>query len=304
MNSPDANTLSSVIRLQRPDDVGEWRIAARAYLLAGISPESITWKVGQDSADMFECSLDVPADAQCLVPGNRVNLRVPADFMDLASLVVCHCSPDRFGLLYRILWRRLNGEPNLLTQLADPDIRKIHAYGKQVSRERHKMHAFVRFSQTRDKLPEHFIAWFEPEHHTLRLSIGFFVRRFANMHWSIITPIESAHWDGESLKYGEGGKNKRGASDVSMEALWGVYFSNIFNPSRLKLDAMRSEMPVKYWKNLPEASLIEGLAATANLRSEGMIDQKPSEPPRYADRATAPSASAKNDHESCLDLDE
>ena len=37
--------------------------------------------------------------------------------------------------------------------------------------------------------------------------------------------------------------------------------SSIFNPARLKLAMMQKEMPQRYWTNLPEAALIDPLAA-------------------------------------------
>ena len=38
---------------------------------------------------------------------------------------------------------------------------------------------------------------------------------------------------------------------------------------------MKKEMPVKYWKNLPEAALIGGLVAGATERSGRMVDAAP-----------------------------
>jgi DNA polymerase len=62
------------------------------------------------------------------------------------------------------------------------------------------MHAFVRFRE----LPtvdgsERFVAFFEPDHHIVRRTASFFVNRFTNMQWSILTPELSIHWDGATL---------------------------------------------------------------------------------------------------------
>ena len=45
--------------------------------------------------------------------------------------------------------------------------------------------------------------------------------------------------------------------DDDAEALWLTYYRSIFNPARLKVKAMQTEMPKKYWRNLPEAALIK-----------------------------------------------
>jgi len=53
--------------------------------------------------------------------------------------------------------------------------------------------------------------------------------------------------------------------------LWRTYYRSIFNPARLKVQAMQSEMPKKYWKNLPEAEIIHELIASSENRVRTMI---------------------------------
>lgn len=279
------------IQLEHPADFDGWRRAARLHLKAATRPENLTWAVCDESAntqpaDLFASDAIVP-EPSCTQVSTLP--RVPRQFMDLAERVVCHRNRDRFALLYKVLWRRTHGEePQLLSQPHDPDLHRLEQLGKVISRERHKTHAFVRFRQTPGLQPEHFHAWFEPEHHSLRLSAPFFVRRFANMCWSIVTPEESAHWNGEQLQFGTGGSRSSGPDTDVMETLWCTYFANIFNPTRLMTDAMQAEMPIKYWKNLPEAPLIAELTRQAGNRSTAMIDTAGTTAPRYAKRATAP----------------
>ena len=45
---------------------------------------------------------------------------------------------------------------------------------------------------------------------------------------------------------------------------------------------MQAEMPKKYWRNLPEASLIPELIAKAGERSEAMVQAQASEPRKGA----------------------
>jgi DNA polymerase len=54
--------------------------------------------------------------------------------------------------------------------------------------------------------------------------------------------------------------------------LWRGYYRSIFNPARVKVRAMQSEMPKKYWKNLPEARLIQGLIADSGRRVHEMLE--------------------------------
>ncbi|HZH47053.1 MAG TPA: UdgX family uracil-DNA binding protein, partial [Roseococcus sp.] len=62
-------------------------------------------------------------------------------------------------------------------------------------------------------------------------------------------------------------------AEDAREDLWRAYYASIFNPARLKPDAMRAEMPVKYWKNLPEARDIARLIAEAPAREAAMIER-------------------------------
>src|SRR5690606_18106220 len=64
----------------------------------------------------------------------------------------------------------------------------------------------------------------------------------------------------------------------ALEDLWRVYYANIFNPARLKVDAMVKEMPVRYWKNMPEAALIPALVQEAGARMQAMVEAAPTVP--------------------------
>ena len=52
---------------------------------------------------------------------------------------------------------------------------------KAVRRDKHKMHAFVRFREVGRERNAHYVAWFEPEHHIVEAAAPFFARRFADM---------------------------------------------------------------------------------------------------------------------------
>ncbi|MEO8836248.1 MAG: UdgX family uracil-DNA binding protein, partial [Caldimonas sp.] len=153
-----------------------------------------------------------------------------------------------------------------------------------------KMKAFVRFRTVADPAggaPLH-VAWFEPEHHIVEATAPFFARRFTAMRWAILTPERSVEWDGARLVLGPGVRREQAPPADAGERLWLTYYESIFNPARLKLKAMQKEMPQRYWKNLPEARLIEPLAAAAGERSLTMIAKEPTEPNRKSARAPRP----------------
>lgn len=124
------------------------------------------------------------------------------------------------------------------------------------------------------------VAWFEPGHHIVRATAPFFVRRFAQMHWAILTPEACVRWNGRRLEFGPGARRDEAPPADAAERLWLTYYASIFNPARLKLKMMQKEMPRRYWKNLPEAVLIQPLTAASAERSGRMVEREPTEPAR------------------------
>jgi probable DNA metabolism protein len=206
--------------------------------------------------------------------------------MALCQDVILHSDPNRFGLLYRILWRLVH-EPGLRHDPLDADRVKAGQMAQAVRRDMHKMKAFVRFRTVLDdsfksdpEIGTLHVAWFEPEHHIVEAVAPFFARRFAQMRWAILTPECSVEWNGGQLRFGPGGTAADAPPPDAGEQLWLTYYQHIFNPARLKLQMMQKEMPRKYWKNLPEAELIYPLAAGARQRSARMVEQAATVPAR------------------------
>jgi probable DNA metabolism protein len=265
------------VRLASEIDFAGWRNAARALALNCIAPDRIVWTVGEAVADL----LGMRGGNLPPVPAGST-LNVPRDFIERAETVICHSNPQRFGFLYRLLWR-LQGDRNLLAIASDADVRRFEAMEKSVRRDMHKMHAFVRFRQVGEEPDARYVAWFEPDHFILERNAAFFVRRFTGMRWTILTPHASASWDGERLLIGPGASQRDAPAEDAAEELWLTYFRNIFNPARLKVKAMQAEMPKKYWRNLPEAELIPALIAGAENSAREMIEKMPTAPaPHHA----------------------
>ena len=272
------------VSLASPNDFAEWRAAARALLQAGVPPEAVAWSDPTRSAGLFADDAPLPA-------ADRPAGAVPPAFLELAEAVVCHSDPERFGLLYRLLFR-LREDRGLLEVADDADVLRLNRMASAVRRDSHKMTAFVRFRAVAEPgQGERFLAWFEPDHFVLERTAPFFVRRFAGMDWAIVTPYRSALWDRHDLSFGPGGRKADLPAEDALEDTWRTYFASIFNPARLKVGAMKSEMPVKYWRNLPEAELIPSLIRGAKDAEEAMIARQASTPParhlRQAERVEA-----------------
>ena len=257
------------VELDRPDDFEAWRDAARRLVRCGVPPDRVAWIEPGGAADLFADGEAALPEPSATAPQARASKR----FVQLAKNAALHSDPARFDLLYRLLWR-LQSNPRVLEDKADDDVRKLAELDKAVRRDSHKMHAFVRFREVTEPggaNEPRYVAWFEPDHHIVRANAGFFKRRFANMNWSILTPRGSLHWDGETMLEGPPAQKSDAPDGDPTEELWRRYYASIFNPARLKVGAMLSEMPKKYWKNLPEAELIPELIAGAQTREANMV---------------------------------
>ncbi len=280
MSVVEAKTTQAyfTVRMPAPDDFDFWREQARQFVQCGVEPHRISWSEPDSVGDLFGQAADVDLSEQAQQTGTikfdkivRANKR----FVALAKNAILHSDAERFALLYRLLWR-LQSNSRLMEDKTDDDVRKLEELDKNVRRDSHKMHAFVRFRVVEDPDTDaidkqHYVAWFEPEHHIVRANAGFFMRRFANMRWSILTPRGCLHWDGETMREGPPAQRSDAPQGDPVEDLWRKYYASIFNPARLKVGAMLSEMPKKYWKNLPEAELIPGLIAGAQKREAKMV---------------------------------
>jgi probable DNA metabolism protein len=254
-----------------PSSFTEWRSTARGMLEHEIHPRDAIWQRALEEDFLFSTSK----------PKSKTTrpLKVPAAFMEIAETASCHRSGDQWPLLYSILWRLTHGERHLLNIASDPELHRVQSMVKHIRRDCHKMHAFVRFRKV-GEAPltdrEKFVAWFEPDHKIVRLNASFFRKRFTNMDWSIFTPDECMHWEGETIHYTPGVHKSQAPDSDALEDLWKSYYKSIFNVARVKVKAMQSEMPKKYWKNLPEAEIIESLLSSSSQKVGEMLTRAPS----------------------------
>ena len=267
------------------NNLEHWREQTRQLLMRGIAPQNIAWQ----HTTQHELLFSENADNFTSQPIKIAQPKIPREFIQLIEEVACYRDNKRWALLYSLAWRLVFENKHLLECKLDPEVNQALSMRKAVNRDKHKMKAFVRFKQVApgeleppsstgadtNTRTQCFVAWFEPSHLIVAATSAFFVKRFHNMPWSILTPDTCAHWNLETLQFSPGIPRPKTQQD-ELEELWKTYYANIFNPARLKLKAMQSEMPKKYWRNLPEAPLIAELTRNAGGTSQAMLN-KPSE---------------------------
>jgi len=255
------------ITLTNGADLDGFRRAVRWLIAEELAPQHVVWSIGE-APGLFgnDGCRDAPP------------VSLPRSVARLIELGVCHSDPERYALLYQLVWRVLNGERDLLEIASDPLVHRIDTMARAVRRDLHKMYAFVRFRRMRGEDLERFAAWHEPEHFILEASAPFFIDRFRSVDWTILTPIASMRWNRYELTFGPAGRREDAPSGDHFEGGWRGNDESVFNPARVNPVAMRADMPKKYWRNLPESATLPGLIQTASQRVETMIEQEATMP--------------------------
>ena len=249
------------------NDFAAWRATARTLLAAGVAPEQAQWDDGLQRTvfDMGHANAATPEAGQ---------FRISSALYELLETAACHRDARRWSVMYRLLWRVTHGEPRLVDDAADDDVRDVTRMARAVRLDSHKMTAFVRFREVCGAGGEDstWIAWYQPVHCIVARTAPFFVRRFAATTWTIVTPDGVAHWNRSALQLLPFDESIPRPANDAKESLWLSYYESIFNPARLNLRAMQKEMPQKYWANLPEAARIPALVAAASQRVGHMVE--------------------------------
>ena len=253
------------------EDFESWRAVARGLLQRGVSPEQVIWVDGQQGTLFATEPPELPT------PGSAApTLRVPKSFLERAEIACDHADGDRFALLYRLLWKLSHGAPLVLDDPLDPDTARLRKMQREVREEEHRMHAFVRFRQTKapDGSPQ-LVAWYAPAHPVLTRVAPFFARRYPALHWTLMTPTATAQWDGESLTFGPGARSESAPRQDQIDSLFLAYYEHVFNPARSNVPVMKRHLTSRIRAQLPEGIESKRLALEAPQRVAKM-NTKPS----------------------------
>ena len=260
------------IRLDGTTDWAGFRLALRHLISKGIGPSDVRWQTGdiEHQGGLFDDAAEALLHPRELPTLPAMNL--PKGAVDMAADAFLHADPARFAAIHACLARVTADRRHWQDTLA-PERVALDPFVKQVQREKHKMKAFVRFHPVPDTDGEdRYLAWFEPDHYIVNAVAPFFAKRFAGMRWAIFTPKGCVEWDGAALRHAPGCAQPPFALDTTDSRDWLAYYESTFNPARANPDQLRREMPVRYWKNLPEARSIPRLLSEAQTRTATMTE--------------------------------
>lgn len=166
-------------------------------------------------------------------------------------------------IIYELIIAVFRHSPALLQNYGDDKVILFHQALRKVSRERHRMKAFVRFHKSSNGL---FVAIFEPDFNVLPLIVSFFRNRYADQTWLIYD---------QKRKYGlfydlktvievtlsaQCSNQLQSSSDFitldpednHYENLWRSYFQSTNIEARKNLKLHIRHVPKRYWRYLPE----------------------------------------------------
>ena len=174
------------VELRSETDWDGWRAATRALILDGIPPENIEWAVNPQHPR--------------LPPEKSGSFGLARALVSLAAQAIQARDPERFALLYRLVWRAHAGE-NLLEDNTDPEMRRARALALAVRAEQHRMRNQLRYLLVGDR----YLGWYRPAHFVLEANAQLLARRFPNFSTTILTPDASAFWNpGAPPRFGAG----------------------------------------------------------------------------------------------------
>ena len=250
-----------------------WRRAARELLRQGVEPERIEW-VEFDSVDPVD-SVD-SGTGSVAAPNNSATAPVvatpaiPRELLAWLKTAACFCAPDRWSLLYRILWRWTHGERHALDP-QDADGALLDQRIQSVEHETHDLVALTLFRRRDPSMgPPEFVGWYEPHHDLLAQAAERFAERMGDSTWMLATPQGAAFWNGMLLRISrlaaDDGAHScperqqqnppatqplpptamagEATTSEPTEALWLAYYASVFN-------GVPAPVPLRYWRTPP-----------------------------------------------------
>ncbi len=252
-----------MIALDCDNHFDTWREQARMLLSHSVDPADVVWAQGL-MHDLLAQPTPLPAERGPFRP------RIPAALLTQLEQAGRYRGDQRWSLLYEVLWRVAHGDRTAMLagdRLGSELQRRI----RQVSREAHHLHAFLRFIPVPPALVEHlqldWVAFHEPAHDILESASGHFADRLGRERWLIATPEDGIRYDGHTLDYRKHCPEQwrqwaQHAEDPDAE-LWRTYYRHIFNPARINPTVMAQHMPGRFWRHLSEGPLIPQLIGQA-----------------------------------------
>lgn len=180
----------------------------------------------------------------------------------LRKLYCCYLSeiPEAFDHIFQFCCYIFKNQVGAEKNYGNPHVLAISKYAKSVEREKHRMEAFIRFKETKDRI---FYCGIDPDFNVLPLILKHFKDRYADQQW-IIYDINRKYGLFYDLKSVEeitiDLNDKLRANTMSLmnpkeelyAVLWKDYFQSTNIVSRKNTKLHVKHVPKRYWRYLTE----------------------------------------------------
>jgi probable DNA metabolism protein len=170
--------------------------------------------------------------------------------------------PKAWEASLKIQLEIFKGNPSILQNYGDHHVLYFAQTLKKVSRERHRMKAFIRFQKSNDGL---YFAVIEPDFNVLPLIADFLKNRYAGQPWLIYDLHRKYglhHENGSIAEVQLSPEEKTALStqvnlsmdekDEHFQKLWKQYFKSTNIEARKNMKLHLRHVPKRYWKHLTE----------------------------------------------------
>ncbi len=218
--------------------------------------------------DAFAEKREVITDA---VKANRVwkglQKRLSANALLNAFSVYLSERMDKEQLLLDFFRMVFAGEEKVEENFSSVTVLQVTQIGKQLHREKHRLEAFVRFTQLKDNV---YFAVIAPDFNVLPLIATHFKDRYADQRWIIydtkrryglsydLQTVQEVYFDFiPDVRPEQPETDVLDANEELFQQLWQVYFHSVNIPARRNLKLHRQHVPIRYWKYLTEKRIFK-----------------------------------------------
>lgn len=207
-------------------DLAGFRSEARQLLAQQVPPEAVAWHL-EPPVDAYT-EPQLPQASRPRNVARAATAIVPASFTRLCEFVVLHRDPQRFSLLYRLLWRLVH-EPALRNDPNDGDMVQAQHMAHAVRRDIHKMKANLRMRAVRDAGGQELhVGCYEPAHHVVEAVGPWLAKRLAAPRWAVFTPERSVRCEHGKLRFGPGVPSRDLPGPDAGDADWLACYERVF----------------------------------------------------------------------------
>lgn len=172
--------------------------------------------------------------------------------------------PQVSDLIYDFIKKAMLSKIDITDNFADDTVLRLHKLDKQMGREIHRMHAFIRFQRTRDDI---YYSVIEPDFNVMPLIGEHFEKRYPAQHWLIYDAkrrygLSYNHEtrqtdyitfaDDHRLQLRQLNEDILDGSEPDYQILWKSYFDSVNIPERKNVKLHLQHVPRRYWKYLSE----------------------------------------------------